>query len=135
MRYQNIILLTAGLLCCSFVKAQDTLATPVTFDLTTEAAVGTGDYTAYQLTANRHHVLGTRSNTAYLRGAVNVEHDFSKDLSLSGAVDIIGSVHADHKVYLQQAYRTCRGRHSSWRLAAGSNDRCCATTCSQRARS
>ncbi|MBR0165979.1 MAG: hypothetical protein IJQ13_03770 [Prevotella sp.] len=104
MRYRNIILLTAGLLCTSFSQAQDTLATHVTYDLMTETAVGTGDYTAYPLTANRHHVLGTRSNTAYLRGAVNVEHDFSKDLSLSGCVDIIGSVHADHKVYMQQVY-------------------------------
>ena len=107
------------------------LATRITYDLTTEAAVGTGDYTASQLTANRHHVLGTRSNTAYLRGAVNLEHAFSKDLSLSGAVDVIGSVHADHKVYLQQCYVNL-----SWKdffLEAGS--RWCATTCSLQARS
>lgn len=84
--------------------AQDSLKTNITYDLTTEAAFGTGDFTAYQLATNRHHVLATRPNTAYLRGAINVEHHFSKDWTLSGAVDAIGSVHADHKVYLQQCY-------------------------------
>ena len=92
-------------LCCSqLAGAQDTLATRITYDLTTEAAVGTGDFTAYQLSANRHHVLATRSNTAYLRGAVNVEHAFNEDWKLSGTVDVIGSLHADHKAYLQQCY-------------------------------
>lgn len=85
-------------------KAQDSLATHVTYDLSAETAVGTGDYTAFQLVSNRHHVLGTRSNTAYLRGAVNLEHKFSKYLSMSGGVDVIASVHADHKFYLQQCY-------------------------------
>ena len=120
MRYQNILLITASLFCSAFVKAQDTLATHVTYDLTTEAAVGTGDYTAFQLMANRHHVLATRPNTAYLRGAVNVEHAFNKNLSLAGAVDLIGAVHADHRVYLQQAYLNL-----SWKgffLEAGSRE-------------
>ncbi len=84
--------------------AVDSARTTVTYDLSTEMAVGTGDYTAYQLVTNRHHVLGTRSNTAYLRGAVGVRHALGKDWTLSGMVDAIGSVHADHKVYLQQAY-------------------------------
>ena len=88
----------------SHAEAQDSLSTHVTYDLTTEAAVGTGDFTAYQLTANRHHVLATRPNTAYLRGAVNVEHSFNEDWKLSGTVDVIGSLHADHKAYLQQCY-------------------------------
>lgn len=79
-------------------------AQTVTYDLTAETAVGTGDFTAFQLTANRHHVLSTRPNTAYLRGAVNAEHQLAEDWILSGAVDLIGSVHADHKVYLQQCY-------------------------------
>lgn len=92
------------ILCASNVLAQDSLLTRITYDLTTETAVGTGDFTAYQLTANRHHVLATRPNTAYLRGAVNVEHSFNKDWKLSGAVDAIGSLHADHKAYLQQCY-------------------------------
>ncbi len=85
-------------------KAQDTLATHITYDLTAETAVGTGDYTAYQLATNRHHTLGTRANTAYLRGAVNISHAFNKNLTLSGTVDAIASIHADHKVYLQQCY-------------------------------
>ena len=104
MRYKNIILLTACILTPVMTKAQDTLATQVTYDLTTEVAVGTGDFTASQLTANRHHVLGTRANTAYLRGAVQVEHAFNRNWSLSGAVDVLASIHADHKFYLQQCY-------------------------------
>ena len=92
------------ILCASNVLAQDSLLTRITYDLTTETAVGTGDFTAYQLSANRHHVLATRPNTAYLRGAVNVEHSFNKDWKLSGTVDAIGSLHADHKAYLQQCY-------------------------------
>ncbi len=120
MKYRNILLLSASLFCSVISQAQDTLATHVTYDVTTETAVGTGDYTAFLLTANRHHVLSTRPNTAYLRGAVNVEHAFSKDLSLSGAVDIIGSVHADHKVYLQQAYLNLQWK--GFFLEAGSRE-------------
>ena len=94
--------------CClwssQLAGAQDTLATRITYDLTTEAAIGTGDFTAYQLSTNRHHVLATRPNTAYLRGAVNVEHAFNEDWKLSGTVYVIGSLHADHKAYLQQCY-------------------------------
>ena len=100
----RILLLSVLCFSTSMVKAQDTLKTHITYDLTTEAAMGTGDYTAYQLATNRHHVLGTRANTAYMRGAVNVEHQLSEDWKLAGAVDAIASVHADHKAYLQQCY-------------------------------
>ena len=89
------------LFSCYQAMAQET---QVTFDVTAETAVGSGDFTAYQLTANRHHVLATRPNTAYMRGAVNVEHALGGDFKLSGAIDAIGSVHADHKAYLQQCY-------------------------------
>ena len=120
MSYQNIILLAACLFCPTLIEAQDSLATRITYDLSAEAAVGTGDYTAYQLAANRHHVLGTRSNTAYLRGALHVEHAFNKHLTLSGAVDAIGAVHADHKAYLQQAYLNLQ--YHSFFLEAGSRE-------------
>ena len=100
----RIILLPVLFFVATILKAQDTSNTHITYDLTTEAAVGTGDYTAYQLVTNRHHTLGTRQNTAYMRGAVNVEHSLSKDWTLSGAVDAIASVHADHKAYLQQCF-------------------------------
>ncbi len=83
---------------------QDSLKTQIYYNLETEAAIGSGDYTAYQVATNRHHVLGTRSNTAYLRGALGLEHSFNKDLVLSAAADAILSVHADHKAYLQQCY-------------------------------
>jgi hypothetical protein len=60
MKYKYLILIGASLFSIASLKAQDTLATHLTYDLTAETAVGTGDYTAFQLTANRHHVLGTR---------------------------------------------------------------------------
>ena len=103
MKYKYHILSILMLLPTA-VKAQDTLATRITYDLTAETAVGTGNYTASQLTANRHHVLATRPNTAYLRGAVNIEHQLSNDWKLSGTVDLVASLHADHKFYLQQCY-------------------------------
>ena len=100
----RIFVFISCLLSVTAVGAQDTLSTTIGYDLTTETAVGTGDYTAFQLVANRHHVLATRPNTAYMRGAVDVEHTFNKNLVLSGKVDVIGSLHADHQVYLQQCY-------------------------------
>lgn len=84
---------------------QDTLSpTRITYDLSTEASVGTGDYTAFQIVSNRHHAASTRANTAYLRGAVNAEHAFNDNLRLLAGVDAIASVHADHKAYLQQCF-------------------------------
>ena len=91
------------LLAYSHVLAQDAQTT-VTYNLTAETAFGSGDFTAYQLSTNRYHTLATRPNTAYLRGAVNVEHQLSEDWKLSGAADVIASIHADHKAYLQQCY-------------------------------
>lgn len=104
MKRKHIVLFCICLLSSVYLKAQDSLKTSVTYDLTAETALGSGDYTAYQLVTNRHHVLATKPNTAYLRGAVNVEHSFNKDWKLSGSVDVIGSLHADHKAYLQQCY-------------------------------
>ena len=119
MTYKYLIL-SFCLLCPTLCTAQDSLGTSITYDLTAEAAVGTGDYTAFQLVTNRHHVLGTRSNTAYLRGAMNLEHAFSKNLSLSAAVDVVASVHADHKLYLQQCYANLS--YQSFFLEVGSRE-------------
>ena len=84
--------------------AQDTLSTRISYRLSAETAVGTGDYTAYQLVTNRHHVLSVRPNTACLRGAVSIEQPLASDLLLSGCIDAVASVHADHPAYLQQCY-------------------------------
>jgi len=84
----------------------------------TEMAVGTGDYNAYQITANRHHILGSRSNTAYMRGELNFEHKFTKDLTLTAAVDAVGSIHADHKAYLQQCYANLSYKHFFFEIGA-----------------
>ena len=104
MYSKHLILISIGMLCANLSQAQDTPETHISYDLSTEAAVGTGDFTAYQLVTNRHHVLAIRPNTGYTRGAVTIEHQMNKDWTLSGAVDVIGSVHADHKAYLQQCY-------------------------------
>lgn len=111
MNRQPYLLLFSCLLASSTIKAQDSQpATAVAYHLTAETAVGSGDFTAYQLATNRHHTLATRPNTAYLRGAVSVAHQWAHDWKLTGAVDVITSVHADHKAYLQQCYLTL-----SWR--------------------
>ena len=122
MNLVKSFILYTFLFVSSSICAQDSLSTStaVTYDLTTEAAVGTGSYTAYQLVTNRHHVLATRPNTAYMRGAVNVEQPLGKDWKLSGTVDMIASVHADHKAYLQQCFANL-----SWKgffLEAGSRE-------------
>ena len=85
-------------------SAQDSLATHIDYDLTAEAAVGSGDFTAYQLATNRHHVLGTRANTAYLRAALSVAHQWTPNLTVTAVVDGVAGVHADHKAYLQQCF-------------------------------
>ena len=92
------------IIICSLFISASVAQTHIDYDLTAETAVGSGDYTAYQLVTNRHHVLATRPNTAYLRGAINIEHALSEAFTLSGTVDAIASVHADHDLYLQQCF-------------------------------
>lgn len=120
MSYKPILIIITCIVLFYDAKAQDTLTTQITYDLTTETSVGTGDYTAFQLVSNRHHTLGTRSNTAYLRGAINVAHSFNKDFVMSGAIDAIASVHADHKAYLQQCYANLS--YKSFFIEAGSRE-------------
>ena len=100
--------------------SEATEATTMSYDLTAEAAVGSGDFTAFQLSTNRHHVLATRPNTAYMRGAFNIDHSISKDWTLSAAVDVVASVHADHKVFLQQCYANLA--YQSFFIEAGSRE-------------
>ncbi len=104
MTFGRILLWTCSIFFPALTVAQDSLHTHIAYELTSEVAVGTGDYTAYQLVTNRHHVLSTRANTAYARGAITIDHDLSNDWKLSGKVDAIASLHADHKTYLQQCY-------------------------------
>ena len=102
--HKYLVILIVVLTCSSIARAQDSLNTHITYDLITEASVGMGDYTAFQLVTNRHHVLGIRSNTAYLRGALSATQFLNKNLTLSGAMDVVTSVHADHKMFMQQCY-------------------------------
>ena len=105
--FRLAFVLMIALSCVGYVYAEGvegTARTNVTYDVAAEAAFGTGDYNAYQLVTNRHHVLGTRSNTAYLRAAMNLNHRIGGSWNLAGCVDAVASLHADHKVYLQQCY-------------------------------
>ena len=114
------ILLMAVLLLGAATGYGQEKKTNIDYDLSAETAVGTGRHTAYQLVTNRHHVLSTRPNTAYLRGAVTADHALGNDFMLSGAIDMVASVHADHKAYLQQCYGNI-----SWRkffLEVGSRE-------------
>lgn len=85
--------------------------THMDYTIGTEAAVGTGDYTAYQVVTNRFSELGVRSNTANMRADIEVEHAFSDKYVLSGKVDAIASIHSDHKAYLQQCYANMKLNH------------------------
>ena len=112
-----------GLLLASIsVSAQDSLQTSVTYNLSSEIAVGTGDFTAYQLVSNRHHVLSTRPNTGYVRGAIEAKHPLSKYLTLTGGMDVIASVHADHKAYLQQLYASLEYDKFFFEIGVREND-------------
>ena len=120
MSNRYIVLCVSAFCLSASALAQDSVATRLSYDLSAEAAIGSGDYTAFQLVANRHHTLATRPNTAFLRGAVNISHSLSQDLTLSGAVDGTASVHADHKAYLQQCYANLS--YKSFFIEAGSRE-------------
>ena len=83
MTYRHLFCLVSCLLCSTLSRAQDAQTT-VNYELTAETAVGSGDYTAYQLSTHHYHALATRPNTAYLRGAVNAEYQWTEDWKLSG---------------------------------------------------
>ena len=118
---ETMLIMAAILLGTASGYGQDEEKKPtVDYDLSTEVAVGTGRHTAYQLVTNRYHSLSTRPNTANLRGAVTAELPLGHNFTLSGAVDVIGTVHADHKVYLQQCYANIRWKN--FFLEAGSRE-------------
>lgn len=81
-----------------------TNALSASYRIESEMAVGSGEYTAYQLVSNRHDVLSTRANTGYLRAAIELQKPLSNSVKLSGAVDMLTSVHASQSFYLQQLY-------------------------------
>ena len=122
MKYKPILLLIG---CCIYPvlgHAQDTLKTHITYDLTTEVAVGTGDFTAYQLATNQHHVLGTRSNTAYMRGALQIRHDISHDWAIS-ELTLLAPLMQIIRHFCSNAMPTCLIKNSSWKLERENNTR------------
>ena len=76
----------------------------MSYELSAETALGTGDWNAYQTVSNRYHTLGLRPNTAVGRAALTLTHDFSKNYRMTAVADALGSIHGDHKFYLQQLY-------------------------------
>ena len=73
------------------------------YTLTAEGAVGTGDYTAYYLTANRHGILSTNSNTGYVRTALQYNHSKGK-WDIETGLDIEAQSHAYNNFFIQQFY-------------------------------
>ena len=73
------------------------------YKLTTETAVGSGDYTAYYLTANRHGILSTDANTAYLRAAMKYNYRRGR-WSVDACLDAQVQANAYNKYFIQQAY-------------------------------
>ena len=73
------------------------------YTLTAEGAVGTGDYTAYYLTANRHGILSTNSNTGYVRTALQYNHSKGK-WDIETGLDIEAQSHSYNNFFIQQFY-------------------------------
>ena len=55
-----------------------------------------------------------------MRGAVNIEHSLGSDFLLTGGIDAVASVHADHKAYLQQCFANLQWK--GFFLEAGSRE-------------
>jgi hypothetical protein len=115
------ILLSIHLVPTAGMRAQDSTHTCIDYRLTAETAVGSGDYTALLLAANRHHTLSTRPNTASMRGALSVRHQLGQQWRLEAAADAIVGLHADHQAYLQQCYANLIWRNA-FHLEAGSRE-------------
>lgn len=101
------------------VPASDTR---LCYDLTMEGAVGSGEFSAYHVVSQRHHVLGIRSNTGYLRAAIAGRKSWVQrpSISLSGALDVVAPLRGDRQTWLQQAY--LRLDWNSFYLEAGQRE-------------
>ncbi len=74
----------------------------ITFSIAAEGAAGSGDFTPYYLTANRHGILSADKNTGYLRAAAEYTRDFGAT-RLWAVADIQLQKDDYSKFYLQQA--------------------------------
>jgi len=76
-----------------------------TLDLSTEAAVGSGDFTAHYLAANRHGILSPLANTGYMRASYQAESRRG-DWTFSGGLDAQFSLNSQQSspLYIQQLY-------------------------------
>lgn len=71
--------------------------------LTTETALGTGDHTAYYLTANRYGILSSNCGTSYLRAAMQYNYRRGK-WNIESGLDVEAQSHAYNKFFVQQLY-------------------------------
>ncbi len=73
-------------------------------DITTEGAVGNGDFTPYHLTSNRHGILSNEKNTGYLRASVDGQHLLKHNWTLEEGIDLQIQKDDYNKFFLQQLY-------------------------------
>lgn len=76
----------------------------IDYDLVSECAISSGDFTPYMMTANRFDVLSPRSNTGYMSAGLHGEIQYRENWNFSGGLTTIASIHSDHKSYLQELY-------------------------------
>ncbi len=66
--------------------------------------LGKGDHNPFWFNANKHGVSTINNNNGYLRASVMRPFDLNKDFTYSWGVDLVGGVHYNSAVYLQQLY-------------------------------
>lgn len=88
----------------SKLLAQEDHSFHANYTLSAETALGSGDFTAYQLVENQFDVLSHQSNTGYFRASLDIDKSFGKDWQVSGAIDFVVSAHAKRTTYLQQLF-------------------------------
>jgi hypothetical protein len=111
-----VIAATVGAITPLAATAQTTLD----YTATAETAFGSGSFTPYFLSSNRHGILSTKPNTSYVRYALTSSHTLRQGLSLDGAFDLQLSDHDYQTLYLQQLYV---GLQWQWlRLEAGTRE-------------
>ena len=105
---QKYIFFTIFILFFISVRA---MADGMSFRLTTEGAIGNGDFTPYYLTANRHGILSTDNGTGYVRAAASWERSLGA-ARLQAVADVQLQADDYSRFYLQQLAAI-----ASWRYA------------------
>jgi len=88
-------------------------------DISAESALGSGDYTAHYLTANRHSILSPKANTGYMRADYKAEWS-KNDWTLSAEIDaqLSANSHQTSPFYLQQCYAQAQWKFIDMRVGS-----------------